>query len=384
MKKILYISTFLPDTKNSYPAAGYNITLNNIEVLHKDRYQIDFCALVNSKEYKNKEYYKNRCIENLIVFEITKFKKIVNIVLNPALPILCSVRYDKRIKDFLNKNIQNYDLIIIDFTQNINYLKDIKNVESMLIEHDISFQAFERKMNNEKNYFKKIIYKFEYIRLKKYEKKMISKFDKIAVLNEKDFKLIENENKNIKILKPFFNKFSIDFKEAKERINIGFLGAMNRSENEEAVIFFLTEVWNYIKKDNMYFYIIGANPSEKLKKLLQNYNNVTLTGFVEKLEDYFSILSIGVIPLLRGAGIKIKSVEMLYSEIPLVSTSVGIEGIKVENGSEYLLAETSKEFISQINKLLNDKDLYWKIKKNLKEKKENILIGDCISELLKN
>ena len=75
---------------------------------------------------------------------------------------------------------------------------------------------------------------------------------------------------------------------------------------------------------------------------------------------------------------------MLYSEIPLVSTSVGMEGIKVENGSEYLLAETSKEFISQINKLLNDGDLYLKIKRNLKEKKENILVGEDLSELLKN
>lgn len=382
--KILYLSSFLPYEKNTIVGAGYNIILDNLKNLYKNGHQIDFCALVNSKEYTNKEYYENECIENLIIFEITKLKKIINIILNPQLPILCSVRYDRRLKKFLKEKSENYDLIIIDFTQNINYLKDIKNEKSMLIEHDISFQAFERKMNNEKNYFKKIIYKFEYIRLKKYEKKMISKFDKIVVLNEKDFKLIENENRNIRILKPFFNKFLIDFKQENRKINIGFLGAMNRSENEEAVIFFLTEVWKHIKKDNIHFYIIGANPSEKLKKILNKYSNVTLTGFVEKLEDYFSILNIGVIPLLRGAGIKIKSVEMLYSEIPLVSTSVGMEGIKVENGSEYLLAETSKEFISQINKLLNDGDLYLKIKRNLKEKKENILVGEDLSELLKN
>lgn len=382
--KILYLSSFLPYEKNTVIGAGYNIILDNLKILHKNGHQIDFCSLVNPEEYKNRKNYENKNIDNLFVFKITKFKKIINILLNLHLPILCSVRYDGRLKKFLNKNSKNYDLIIIDFTQNINYLKNIRSIKNILIEYDISFQAFERRINNEKNYFKKIIYKIEYVRLKKFEKEMISKFDKVIVLNEKDFKLIEDKNKNIKILKPFFNKFSIDFKVTKERINIGFLGAMNRSENEEAVIFFLNEVWNYIKKDNIHFYIIGANPSEKLKKLLQNYNNVTLTGFVEKLEDYFSILSIGVIPLLRGAGIKIKSVEMLYSEIPLVSTSVGIEGIKVENGSEYLLAETSKEFISQINKLLNDEDLYLKIKRNLKEKKENILVGEDLSELLKN
>ena len=273
-------------------------------------------------------------------------------------------------------------MVIIDFTQNIHYLKDIKGVKKVLIEHDISFQAFERKMNNEKNYLKKLFYKFEYKRLKKYEEGMIRKFDIVIVQNQKDFELIEKENKNIKILKPFFNKFPIVSKNIDEKINIGFFGAMNRSENEEAVIFFLDKVWKKIQRGNIYFYIIGANPSEKLKRVISNYSNVILTGFIEKAEEYFSILDIGVIPLLRGAGIKIKTVEMLYSEIPVVSTEIGVEGILIENEEDYLMANNDKEFIEKILLLIKDKILYERIKINLKIKKNSLIKGEEIENLI--
>lgn len=382
MKKLLYISTFLPSKKNKFPSAGSNTTLSNIKNLHKNGYKIDFCSLVNLKEYKDKMFYENECIENLIIFKISIFKKIVNLIWNFQLPILCSVRYDRRIKKFLKGNSQNYNSIILDFTQNINYLKDIKEVKKILIEHDISFQAFERKMNNEKNYLRKLFYRFEYKRLKKYEETMLGKFDLVIVQNDKDYKLIEGKNRNIKILKPFFNKFLIEPRKRNKEINIGFFGAMNRVENEEAVIFFLDKIWKKIQKKNIYFYIIGANPSEKLKKVVSNYSNVILTGFIEKVEEYFSILDIGVIPLLRGAGIKIKTVEMLYSEIPIVSTKIGVEGILVEDEKDYLLANSAEEFIKEINSLIENKNLYEKIKNNLKEKKEKLIIGKTISELL--
>lgn len=246
MKKLLYISTFLPSKKSKFPSAGSNTTLNNIKNLHKSGYKIDFCSLVNSKEYEGKIFYENECIENLIIFKISIWKKLINLIWNFQLPILCSVRYDKRLKKFLKENSQNYDSILLDFTQNINYLKDIKGAKKILIEHDISFQAFERKMNNEKKYLKKLFYKFEYKRLKKYEEIMLGKIDLVIVQNDKDYKLIEGKNRNIKILKPFFNKFLIEPRKRNKEINIGFFGAMNRVENEEAVIFFLDKIWKKI------------------------------------------------------------------------------------------------------------------------------------------
>lgn len=381
--KILYISTFLPYKNSKFPAAGSNVTLNNIKDLYESGNVIDYCALINENEYRYKEECKNEYLNKVILFKISKLRKIWNILSNLKIPIICAVRYDKRIKEFLKMNQNNYDKIILDFTQNISYVTDIKiNIDKISIEHDISFQSYERKKENEKNILKKFLYDFEYKRLKKYEKEILSKFETVIVLNKKDFNFIKDTNKNIKILQPFYNKFEVRRLESNKNTNIGFFGAMNRLENEEAVIFFLEKIWNSVCNKNTYFYIIGANPSDKLKNISLKYKNVILTGFVNDVKKYFSLLDIGVIPLIKGAGIKIKTIEMLHSEIPIVSTAVGVEGILVENEKEYLLADNEKEFIEQILKLKQDKKLYEFIKLNLKQKKNNFIEGKKIDKLI--
>lgn len=383
MKKILIVSNFLPYKKSKFIGAGYNTMLKILDDLKKEEYKIDFIALVNSESYCEVVEYENKAINKLIIYKITKLRKIMNIILNLFLPIFCAVRYDRRIKKYIKKNKNNYDLIFIEYTQNINYinlLKDFKG-RKIISEVDIAYQGFERKYLVEKNKLKKLLLYFEYKRLEKFEKKQLRRYDTIIVQNEKDYNLIKNEILNIKILKPFFNKIRCKNIE-KNTKNIAFLGAMNRLENEEAIIWFLENVWNSIVNENIFLYIIGANPREKLNMKVKNYKNVILTGFVEDLDDIISRIDIGIVPLKKGAGIKVKTLELLYAEKPVVSTKIGIEGIKVENGKGYLEAETSEEFIKYLNQLLKDEKKYTELKSYLKENKEKIVEGKNIVEIL--
>ena len=230
-----------------------------------------------------------------------------------------------------------------------------------------------------------MLYFLEYNRLKYYEEKLIGKYDLILVPSQKDFNLIKNKNKNIKIIKPFFNKIELLKKEKKEGISIGFFGAMNRKENEEAIIWFLRNIWKKIQekyKKKIKFYIMGANPRLELEKEVKKYNGVILTGYINRIEDYFSFIDIGIVPLLTGAGIKIKTVEMLYSEIPIISTNIGIEGINIQDGKHFLLANTVEEFENKLKILIDDKNIYNNIKQNLKEDKNKLLLGKKITEIL--
>lgn len=387
MKKILILSNFLPYKKTKYIAAGYNMTLEIIDDLYKAGYEVDFISLINPEQYLEKEEYSNNSIKKLIIFEITKLKKIINIVLNIFKPILCSVRFDYRIKSELKKIQNDYDVIILDCTQNIAYIKYLKKFigKKILIEQDIAYQAYERKFKIEKNKFKKLFFFIEYKRLKRYEERLIEKYDVIIVPSKKDFNLIKTKNNNIEILKPFFHRIKLEKKENIEEIKIGFLGAMNRKENEEAVIWFLQNIWLEIYKkygNQIKFYIIGSNPGKELKKEVSKYKGVIVTGYVSKIEDYFSKLTVGVVPLLRGAGVKIKTVEMLYSEIPIVSTSIGVEGINVTDGKEFLLADSREAFKRKIEYLLENKSYQNMIKKNLKKNKNKLLVGKSIIEIL--
>lgn len=384
-KRVLLLSNFLPFKETKYIAAGYNVTLKIIDDLASDGYRIDFLGLVNNENMDEIKFYKNASINNIYVFNITKLKKIVNIFKNLTKPILCSVRFDERIIKKLNEIKKDYDIIFIDYTQNIGYIEYLENTKAkkIIFEQDVAYQSFERKYKTEKNIVKKICYYLEYYRLKKYEKKLIKKYDCVIVPSVKDYDLIKNEARKMSILQPFFNKI-IRNKNKSNTLNIGFFGAMNRKENEEAVLWFLENIWESIVTDNIYFYIIGANPGDKLKKKIKMYKNIYLTGYIDDLTEYFSVLDIGVIPLFKGAGIKIKTLEMLYAEIPCVSTLIGIEGINVEPDVDILLSTTTEEFIHNLNRLITDHTLRNKISENLKNNKSNLFNGLEINEIFKN
>ena len=122
---------------------------------------------------------------------------------------------------------------------------------------------------------------------------------------------------------------------------------MNRKENEIAVLDFVNNIWPYVDKENTKFYIIGANPSKKISDLKDD--NIIVTGFVEDPKEYFSIMDLSVVPLTLGAGIKIKVLESLANKIPVITTSVGAEGIKYKN--EFIVCDDFSLFAQNINYL---------------------------------
>ena len=125
--------------------------------------------------------------------------------------------------------------------------------------------------------------------------------------------------------------------------DIMFVGGFGHTPNVDAVLWFIAKVWPSIKKElpDLKFYIVGSKPTEEIKKLVSS--DVIVTGFVsdEELMGYYQNCRISVVPLRYGAGIKGKVVEALYEQIPIVTTSVGSEGL--ENAENYMIIEDDAE-----------------------------------------
>lgn len=351
--KVLYISSFLP--KRNASQAGVNITYNIIRTLRENiNCDVDLLCTLNSDEYGKDDSDIKIITKDQYYIEVSKKKKIVNIFKNILKPIIASVRFDKRVISLLEKIDKKYDYIIIDYTQNISYIdflrKRFPTSKISIIEHDVSFLGLERRVNQAK-FLKKPLYKFEYKRLRKYELSQLKKFDRIYTLNEKDKNLI-SELKNVDILSPFINKWNFKYKEH-DTFNIMYWGAMNRKENEIAVLNFVNDIWPSINKENVKFYIIGANPTKRIMDL-QN-DNIIVTGFVDDPSEYFSIIDLSIVPLTLGAGIKIKVLESLANGIPVLTTSIGAEGINYKD--EFIVTDSFEEFADKINLLNENKEM---------------------------
>lgn len=383
--KILYITSFIP--RKNADQAGINVSFDIIKTIKESiKCEIDLIGLVNDNQYKIEDTADvKKYVRNIEFLKTTKIQKIKNVAKNLSKPPIAAVRYDNRLIDLIKSMLKSdtYDYVVCDYTQNSAYgylVKGISpNIKTILIEHDVSFQGLERKMELCNNFIKKTFIKRQYKKLKSYEIKCIKDFDHIITLNNKDGKIISEYSK-VHILNPYINIMNLNKKEH-EGINIMFWGAMNRIENEDAVMYFVNEIWPHVNKENVKLYIVGSNPSAEVKKI--ECNNILVTGFVEDPKEVFENMDISIVPLRLGAGVKIKVLESLASGLPVITTSVGAEGIMIENNRDVLIEDDPISFAEKLNKLIIDKEKRSFISYNGKKAIENNYFKEYNAEVLK-
>lgn len=356
MKKILYITSFLPyDTpfagsKTSYRilkniAQNYNINLLSFSTEVEKKYIEDF-----------KKFCKNENNINLIdIVQITKFTRVFNSLLFFFLPAFLVARFSFKYLFSLKKQ---YDFIYIDWSQSIFFgylLSKILDVPIVYSVADIITQSLERKYKEEKSFLKKLILGFEYFKTRCIEKKLLDSGKLIVVQSNKDKCILIDmkiEEEKILAIAPYFNQDMI-FEEnynKENNFNILFWGAMNRAENIDAVEYYLSTFHDKLKLQirNYRFIIAGANPPKSIVEKYQNDGTVNITGFIDDPSEIFNISHISVVPLRLGAGIKVKTLESLYMGLPTISTNVGAEGIYL-NESNGLYVENDEDlFLSKI------------------------------------
>lgn len=261
----------------------------------------------------------------------------------------------------LQKSEYTPDVVIMEWTQMVLLIDIIKRffpkAKYIASEHDVSFLGLERKYRAEKNIicrpYRYMKYKVVYIR----ECKALKRCNLVLCHNRKDVKLLENNNVyGARSIVPYYDRYYLRKDDASKSNYITFFGAMAREENYKSVIWFIENVMPLISDLEFTFCVLGANPPEELKKYASK--KILVTGFVEDITEYLNKTKAAVLPLVLGAGIKVKVLEFAAAGIPIVTNEIGIEGIPLERNSEYLHCETAEEYANTIRKiLLNEIDL---------------------------
>lgn len=128
------------------------------------------------------------------------------------------------------------------------------------------------------------------------------------------------------------------------RKDIMYVGGFAHAPNIDAVMWFATEVFPKVVKNypEIVWHVIGSNPPPEVQGLASA--NIIIDGFVsdEELEVFYRTCRMAVVPLRYGAGVKGKVVEAGYYQIPLVTTTIGAEGISTEEGSMKVVDDADK------------------------------------------
>lgn len=267
-----------------------------------------------------------------------------------------------------------FDLIQVDFfglIDIVNILPD--DIKKVFINHEIRYVRAEQELNL-LQYPKPIDY-FQFNSIKKYEIENLNAYDAIVTLTDVDNKkladilrkdiiiqtspvIVETKNEAVSDLFQFQNKLI-------------YLGGYSHTPNLDGVDWFLTNCWNDIRKvkPEIELHIIGKWSPKYEKYYTDEYENVMFKGFVENLSYEFSG-ALMIVPLRIGSGIRIKILDAINKGVPIISTSIGAEGIGLENGKDCFIADDRESFINAILTLTNDNNLCDNFRTNARGKLE--------------
>lgn len=360
MNKILWLSPFAP--YDGVRHAGGQIENYYLKKLNaQNDVDVLLISFINAEEYDLVVNDLERArVKNIIVKETTNYdNKIVNIIerYNRYGGIVQKNAWDT-LKSCLDK-MPSYkpDTIVIEWTEFVVFIPQIKliypNVKIVAIEEDVTFLKYNRSIEKASNVLKKISWMFRYFRLKNSELNALRMSDLVILNNPKDEKLVKGEGINKTWhWTPYFNNMVNLERGRRITKDIIFYGAMNRAENYDSVIWFIKNVFNEIDDNDVRFVIVGNKPPKELLEL--SNDRIIVTGFVDSVAPFFQTSLCCVAPLVMGAGVKIKVLEALSAGIPVLTNSIGIEGIPAQNGKEYLYCNSTKEYVESINSLITN------------------------------
>ena len=204
--------------------------------------------------------------------------------------------------------------------------------------------------------------------MKKWETKFAMNFDLCVTMydNEKKFLQSINPKLNIAVIpngvdvenfKPLPDNFRTN--------NLLYIGKMDYQPNVDAVLYFIKEIFPVIKREtkNIKFIIVGSNPAKEIKQL-ENNKDIIVTGYVNDVRPFYEQCALSVVPLRAGGGTRLKILESMAFGRPVISTSIGCEGLDVCNNENIIISDKPQEFARKTIELLQNKDFREKISKN--------------------
>jgi len=264
-------------------------------------------------------------------------------------------------------------LWMAQFALHVRRQSPLPPVKLVLDEHNACFQIFERLVKGERHPLKRWLWQREAALLQHYEAAACRQFDQVITVTPGDRHILESLTQTGNDALPSFHTIPICVDTAcvpavtpqGGDLNVLHLGTMFWPPNVEGVTWFLREVWPRVRSElpGTTFTIVGKQPPEELAVLAKG-QDVEMTGYLADPLPSLRRAQAFVVPLLSGGGMRVKIVEAWRWGLPIVSTTLGAEGIEYRAGENILIADTPADFATAVLSLLREPGLNQRLRVN--------------------
>ncbi|MDO8589388.1 MAG: glycosyltransferase family 4 protein [Armatimonadota bacterium] len=259
-----------------------------------------------------------------------------------------------------------FDLIYVDHLQMFQYVKGLEGQPRLLDEHNLEWRIIQRIATVKPHGPHKWFAALEWRKLRKYELAACAECDAVATVTEHDKSSLEAENPRLRNVACV--PIGVDPAEFRavdpepESTTILSVATMSWPPNVDSIQHFCSDIYPLVKErvPEARLVIAGKRPPASIQRLEAD-PSISVPGFVNDIHEVARNSAVFIVPLRSGSGMRVKILNAMAMGLPVVSTSVGCEGIEVTHGKNALLADTAEEFARSVAQLLEDREKRFEI-----------------------
>ena len=352
--KILLISPKIP-----YPANdGHKKSIFGVlKYLSKRGHQIDLVAYRQNQNDSGLDELKKYA--TLFLLDVETNNNLLGMSQNLFSPVPYNLWKYRRseLKKFLKEYFQKSKVDIVQVTNShmgwvINDLRELTDAPVILRQENLEMEIMRRFAENQKNPFVKFYSSIQYKKFIKYEPELCSKFDLTVLMSKEDEQklLALNPNVSSKVIPVGVEKSLLELNTmTKEKFSLVHIGSVNWYPNLDGIQWFVGKIFPLVIEEipEIKLYLYGSD-SSNIKLDYKIKSHIVLKGFVEDIWSEISNKELAIVPLRIGSGIRVKILEMLAAGINILTTSLGAEGIPVDDNKHLLIADSPERFAERI------------------------------------
>jgi len=318
-------------------SSGPKIVAREIEALEASGWEVVTVSFENEMDRRHLPHgFELPETAGSRIFSLTRKLRLLAALRHPLMPFAASVRPFVA-KAYVKELLANtcFDRIEIQAVQAAGILPEKWRIKANVVCQDVLTQSYDRQYEYARG-LRRMLAGIERYKVRRWETKILRSYGTITVLNTKDKRLVEilTDRPDIEVRYPQVPGYIDPSERTTECLDPSmmlFWAHMARMENVDAVHYFVRTMMPLIlaKCPRARFVVAGIDPPQSVRQLAGD--SVTITGYVKDPAHLFRSAAVGVVPLRLGAGIKIKTLEMIACGLPVIATSVGAEGVTADD-----------------------------------------------------
>lgn len=285
----------------------------------------------------------------------------------------------------------DYDIVQVEshMALYLATLPQSRSCKSLEMFQNVASHQLARMSNVERRAGKKLRMWMNGVILGRWEAHYAENFDRCTTVSEVDRQLLKKANPRLQIdVIPNgvdTEKYQpLPSPQTSALPSLLFIGSMGYPPCVDAVLYFHGEILPRIRQvvSPLELWIVGDAPPREVLEL--DGSGVCVTGRVEDVVPYYRQSTVCVVPLRAGGGTRLKILEAMALGRPVVSTTIGCEGLDVVDGEHLLIADTPEQFAEKTLRLLEDRHLSGRICASARRLVEAQYGWDRIAERLMN